>query len=113
MDENNADSEEERVIESYKRQRIEEMKKESMRSRRFGSVIPIGRAEYTREVTEASEEPEPDEEEKDKTEEVLKGTPVICLLYQEGYACRFFYFTHRKGRSLVLGPIGMSLQACD
>ena len=65
------------------------MKKESMRSRRFGSIIPIGRAEYTREVTEASEQPEPDEEEKDTTDDALKGTPVICLLYQEGYVCMF------------------------
>ncbi|KAF8344147.1 uncharacterized protein EI90DRAFT_3028438 [Cantharellus anzutake] len=55
-----------------------------MASRRFGSVIPIGRAEYTREVTDASKEPEPDEDEKDPSEEVLKGTPVICFLYQEG-----------------------------
>jgi len=84
LDENTADSDEERAIESYRRQRIAEMKKESMRSRRFGSIIPIGRAEYTREVTEASEVPEPDEDEKDKTEDALKGTPVICLLYQEG-----------------------------
>ncbi|KAF9505812.1 hypothetical protein BS47DRAFT_1353587, partial [Hydnum rufescens UP504] len=61
-----ADSDEERLIESYRRQRLSEMRKEAKSSRRFGSIFPISRDDYTREVTEASKAPEPDEDEKEE-----------------------------------------------
>lgn len=85
-DEGAADSDEERLIDKYKRQRLNEMKKEAKANRRrFGSVIPISRADYTREVTETSKAEESDEEEKVKEEgETWKGTGVVCFLYQEG-----------------------------
>jgi hypothetical protein len=44
---------------------------------RFGRVYPIGRDDYTREVTEASKINEEDDEED-------KGTGVICFLYKDG-----------------------------
>jgi len=78
-----ADSDEERLIDSYRRQRLSELKKESKNSRRFGSILPISREDYTREVTEASKAPEPDENEKEEGDPYL-GTGVICFLYQDG-----------------------------
>ncbi|EEB94119.1 hypothetical protein MPER_07120, partial [Moniliophthora perniciosa FA553] len=45
---------------------------------RFGRVYPIGRDDYTREVTEASEV---DEEGK---EGEGKGTAVVCFLFKDG-----------------------------
>ncbi|KAI0279842.1 thioredoxin-like protein [Russula aff. rugulosa BPL654] len=45
--------------------------------RRFGAVIPIGRDDYTREVTEASEQDEPGDVE-------ARGTGVVCFLYKDG-----------------------------
>jgi len=78
-----ADSDEERLIESYRRQRLSEMRKEAKSSRRFGSIFPISRDDYTREVTEASKAPEPDEDEKEE-DDPHAGTGVICFLYQDG-----------------------------
>jgi hypothetical protein len=70
------DDEMERVISAYRKQRIEEERREERRGR-FGRVYPIGREDYTREVTEASlfDEDGDDEE---------KGTGVVCLLYKDG-----------------------------
>jgi hypothetical protein len=45
--------------------------------RRFGTVIPIGRDDYTREVTEASKQDEPGDVE-------ARGTGVVCFLYKDG-----------------------------
>ncbi|KAI0293415.1 hypothetical protein BC826DRAFT_1015381, partial [Russula brevipes] len=45
--------------------------------RRFGTVIPIGRDDYTREVTEASQQDEPGDVE-------ARGTGVVCFLYRDG-----------------------------
>ena len=45
--------------------------------RRFGAVIPIGRDDYTREVTEASEQDEPGDVE-------ARGTGVVCFMYKDG-----------------------------
>lgn len=84
------------------------MKREEKRNR-FGRVYPIGRPDYTREVTEASKE-NPDKyndngEEEEEEEEVEtgagsfgkkigvgekegkgknKGTGVVCYLYKDG-----------------------------
>ncbi|KAF8321671.1 thioredoxin-like protein [Clavulina sp. PMI_390] len=74
-------SDDERLLESYRRQRLNEIKKENKSKRRFGDIYPIGRDDYTREVTEGSKAPEEDEAEK-VDGEGWNGTGVICLLYQ-------------------------------
>ncbi|KAI9511353.1 thioredoxin-like protein [Russula earlei] len=53
--------------------------KERLDARRthFGTVIPIGRDDYTREVTEASKQDEPGDSE-------ARGTRVVCFLYKDG-----------------------------
>jgi hypothetical protein len=66
----------ERVISAYRKQRIEEERRDEKRGR-FGRVYPIGREDYTREVTEASLFDEDGDEEE-------KGTGVVCLLYKDG-----------------------------
>lgn len=60
------------------------MKKENKSKKRFGDILPIGREDYTREVTEASKGAESDEEEKIQGDG-WHGTGVICFLYQERY----------------------------
>ncbi len=72
------DDETERVIEQYRRHRIAEMQKEQKKAR-FGDIIPISREAYTREVNEASQVDEDDENMKGK------GTGVVCFLYKDGY----------------------------
>lgn len=70
------DDEAERMIGMYRRQRIAEMQREEKKAR-FGRVYPIGRDDYTREVTEASKIDEPGDED-------AKGTGVVCFLYKDG-----------------------------
>jgi hypothetical protein len=60
-----------RSIDAHRRQR-EAQERLHQKHARFGRVYPIGRDDYTREVTEASKV---DEE---------KGTGVICFLYKDG-----------------------------
>jgi len=76
LSEDAPNAESERLIAHYRRQRIADEKRDQIRAR-FGRVYPIGREDYTREVTEASKinEDETDEE---------KGTGVICFLYKDG-----------------------------
>jgi len=64
----------ERLAEKFRRQQLEEIKKAE--SARFGRVYPIGRDDYTREVTEASKVNIPGDS--------GKGTGVVCLLYKDG-----------------------------
>jgi len=68
------DSELERLAEKIRRHRLEEIKKAE--SARFGHVCPIGRDDYTREVTEASKVTIPGDP--------GKGTGVVCLLFKDG-----------------------------
>jgi len=70
------DDEAERTIAAYRRQRIAEEKEEEKKAR-FGRVYPIGREDYTREVTDASKVDEEDDEEE-------QGTGVVCFLYKDG-----------------------------
>ncbi|OSX64880.1 hypothetical protein POSPLADRAFT_1136322 [Postia placenta MAD-698-R-SB12] len=69
------DSETERVVENHRRQRVAELRKQE--KARFGRVYPIGRDEYTREVTEASKVTEEGKPES-------HGTGVVCFLYKDG-----------------------------
>ena len=71
------DDDEARAIEAYRQKRIAEIQQEQRRAR-FARVYPIGRDDYTREVTEASKVDE-------KGEEMTgKGTGVVCFLYKDG-----------------------------
>lgn len=67
------------MIATYRRQRLAEERKDDKRAR-FGRVYPIGREDYTREVTEASNVDEEDDD--DET-----GTGVVCFLYKDGCVC--------------------------
>jgi hypothetical protein len=67
----------ERMIAMYRRQRIADLKGEESKAR-FGRVYPIGREDYTREVTEASKINEVGDDKE-------QGTGVVCLLYKDGY----------------------------
>jgi len=71
------DSDTERMIQAYKRQRISEIKAEEKKSR-FGEVYPIGREDYAREVTEGSKADEIGAEAQGQ------GTGVVCFLYRDG-----------------------------
>ncbi|KAF5386990.1 hypothetical protein D9615_001960 [Tricholomella constricta] len=66
----------ERMVAAYRRQRLAEERKEDKRAR-FGRVYPIGRDDYTREVTDASKIDEEDDDEE-------TGTGVVCFLYKDG-----------------------------
>ena len=77
----------ERMIDVYRRQRILAERKADKKAR-FGRVYPIGRDDYTREVTEASAIDEDDD-----TEE--KGTGVVCFLYKDGYVFFPFYVLYK------------------
>ncbi|KIM49535.1 hypothetical protein M413DRAFT_6539 [Hebeloma cylindrosporum] len=58
------------------RQRLAKERKDQAHAR-FGRVYPIGREDYTREVTEASQVDEEDDDNE-------KGTGVVCFLYKDG-----------------------------
>ncbi|KIM55211.1 hypothetical protein SCLCIDRAFT_17448 [Scleroderma citrinum Foug A] len=75
-----------RTIESSRRHRIAEERREHRRAR-FGQVYPIGRDDYTREVTEASQL---NEDGDDKG----RGTGVVCFLYKDGIPRSDLSFTH-------------------
>ncbi|KAJ7281785.1 thioredoxin-like protein [Mycena rebaudengoi] len=70
------DDDAERAIGAYRRQRLAEERQEAKKAR-FGRVYPIGREDYTREVTEASAVDEEEDEEE-------QGTGVVCFLYKDG-----------------------------
>ena len=76
LDEDTGDDVRQRIIEQHERRReIEERTR--LKKARFGLVYPIGRDDYTREVTEASKESEEGDNEE-------KGTGVVCFLYKDG-----------------------------
>ena len=65
------------MIAAYRRQRLADERLEDKKAR-FGRVYPIRRDDYTREVTEASNLNEDDDDEE-------TGTGVVCFLYKDGY----------------------------
>lgn len=71
-----ADDDEERILQRLRQQRMQELAATS-RKARFGRVYPISRPDYTREVTEASK----DDSGSSTTNELRKGTGVVCFLY--------------------------------
>ncbi|KAJ7245125.1 thioredoxin-like protein [Mycena haematopus] len=106
-----ADDAAERAIHAYARQR-EAAARAAGRLARFGRVLPIGREDYTREVTEAScvDEPggggdrdeEEDEEGEGEGEDERgsagkgKGTGVVCFLYKDGQPASERAFAHMR-----------------
>ncbi|KAG8683351.1 hypothetical protein FRC12_014624 [Ceratobasidium sp. 428] len=77
LEEDAADSDTERIVQEYRRKRMHELRQEEKRGR-FGEVLPIGRDDYKREVTETSKV---DEEGKEGSG---RGQPVVCYLYKDG-----------------------------
>lgn len=69
------------ILEKYRAERMEQVNKLN-RTRRYGSVLPIGRESYTREINEASEE----DIDEDNEELKGKGTGVVCFLWKDGWA---------------------------
>ena len=86
LGEDSHDDAAERYIAQFRAQRLAQERLEAQR-RRFGSVIPIGRDDYTREVTEASKQDELGDEE-------ARGTGVVCFLYKDGYVRCLTIFAH-------------------
>ncbi|TCD70594.1 hypothetical protein EIP91_002624 [Steccherinum ochraceum] len=83
--EDQGDDDVERIVEQFRQQRLAELNK--LRDARFGRVYPIGRDDYTREVTDASSV-DHDEEHKGK------GTGVVCFLYKDGIPRSDMTFEH-------------------
>lgn len=76
LEEDVADEDLQRTVDAFRRQRLAEEQR-AIKRIRFGRVYPIGRDDYTREVTEASKISEEDDQDE-------KGTGVICFLYKDG-----------------------------
>lgn len=70
---------------NYSTKLLRTQTRENKAARRFGEVYPIGRDDYTREVTEGSKAAESDEEEKEEGDG-WHGTGVVCFLYQPSEA---------------------------
>ncbi|KZT54595.1 thioredoxin-like protein [Calocera cornea HHB12733] len=68
------DSETERFMRQYQRQRMAEMRTDAGGAR-FGTIKPIGRDDYTRDITDAS---------KVDDEGEGSGTGVVAFLYKDG-----------------------------
>ncbi|KAF9036792.1 thioredoxin-like protein [Panaeolus papilionaceus] len=80
------DDETERLVLEYRQQRLEHDRKEQKRAR-FGRVYPIGREDYTREITEASKIDEEDDDNE-------RGTGVVAFLYKDGIPRSDITFKH-------------------
>lgn len=90
LEEEAKNDETERRIREYHEKRVEEEKKEALRAR-FGRIYPIGRDDYTREVTDASKINEVGDNEE-------RGTGVVCFLYKDGWVF-FLQPVHLNGIS--------------
>lgn len=97
LEADNLDSDDERMFEDYRRRRMEQMKQEE-RKGLYGSMEPLSREDFVREVTEGSKkrldgegmEPEGEEEDEDEDgdgvksrEKSLKGTGVVVFLFKD------------------------------
>ncbi|RXK37398.1 GTPase inhibitor [Tremella mesenterica] len=98
LEDEQLDSDDEEVFEAYRRQRMAEMRKEE-KSGRFGSLMPLGREDFVKEVTEGSkqsplsqQEEEDDDDDDDEEEDEgglvdrkgrLRGTGVVVFLYKD------------------------------
>ncbi|KAK6903310.1 hypothetical protein I203_108575 [Kwoniella mangroviensis CBS 8507] len=91
LENENLDSDDERMFEDYRRKRMMEMKKQEKKGR-FGSLEPLAREDFVKEVTEGSkispdgiqeEEEDDEDEEAGKQRGGLKGTGVVVFLYKD------------------------------
>jgi hypothetical protein len=100
LEADNLDSDDEAVFEAYRKQRLAEMRIEEKKGR-YGSMEPLGREDFVKEVTEGSKVPlegEGDDEDEDDEEEAqtgagvtglakgkgrLKGTGVVVFLFKD------------------------------
>lgn len=97
LSDSDLDSEDEKVLESYRAQRAKEMRQDAVRHR-FGRIYPIQKPDYVREVNDASKE-----------YSERNGTGVVCFLYKDG--CVYTGLpSHTIGHRLNLDH---SLQACE
>ncbi|WVQ81249.1 hypothetical protein IAT38_003371 [Cryptococcus sp. DSM 104549] len=87
----NLDSDDERMFEEYRRKRMDDMKKEEKKGR-FGSMEPLAREDFVKEVTEGSkfdpegdaeEEVDSDDEDAKQASSRLRGTGVVVFLYKD------------------------------
>lgn len=84
----NVDSDDERMFEEYKRKRLHEMKKEE-KNGRFGSMEPLAREDFVKEVTEGSkadpdgEQIEDQDDDDEESSPRLKGTGVVVFLFKD------------------------------
>lgn len=81
------DSDDERMFDEYRRKRLAEMQQAEKRGR-FGSMEPLAREDFVREVTEGSKAAAPgDEEEEDHSDDEApkksRGTGVVVFLFQD------------------------------
>ncbi|GAA94993.1 uncharacterized protein L969DRAFT_95709 [Mixia osmundae IAM 14324] len=78
------------VLESYKASRLNELRAREARQNRFGRIYPIQKADYSREVTQASTErldgQASEAEDGSDEPDTLKFTPVVCFLYKDSVA---------------------------
>lgn len=90
LEADNLDSDDERMFDDYRRRRMAEMRKDEKKGR-FGSMEPLAREDFVKEVTEGSklnaEGLAEVEEEEDEDEPVqsggLKGTGVVVFLWKD------------------------------
>lgn len=91
----NLDSDDERMFEDYRRRRIAEMRSEEKKGR-FGSMEPLAREDFVRQVTDGSKlnaegkvdvDEDVDSEDERKpamvTSRKLKGTGVVVFLFKD------------------------------
>jgi len=90
MEADNLDSDDERMFDDYRRKRMAEMRQDEKKGR-FGSMEPLAREDFVKEVTEGSklnaEGLAEVEEDEDEDEQVLsrsmKGTGVVVFLFKD------------------------------
>ena len=81
------------MFEDYKRKRLAEMRTEEKKGR-WGSLMPLGREDFVKEVTEGSKmgpdgvlepDPEDDDEEEARAEgsKRMRGTGIVVFLFKD------------------------------
>jgi hypothetical protein len=90
LEADNLDSDDERMFDDYRRRRMAEMRKDEKKGR-FGSMEPLAREDFVKEVTEGSKlnaeglvEVEEEEEDDEPVKAgALKGTGVVVFLWKD------------------------------
>jgi hypothetical protein len=93
MEADNLDSDDERMFDDYRRKRMAELRKDEKKGR-FGSMEPLAREDFVKEVTEGSklnaeglaeveEEFSDDDEAQQAQASSMKGTGVVVFLFKD------------------------------